>query len=283
MSVVYCNGKFSQADLATFLLNDRGLLLGDGFFDTMVLHKGGISFVDYHWQRITHTAKILQITLPLAQSELIETAYRLAQQNNIMDKPAGLRLTITRGNGQRGLLPTGHEQPNYGIQVFAISPSPSALRVATTTIRRNETSPLSTIKSINYLETILAKQQAIAQGADDVLWLNCQGHVCETSVANIFLINEHEIITPPISDGVLPGVTRRVILELCETLNIDVAQRSIELSECYRAQAAFVTNSLLPMQLVSQIDEYRLPQTVPKVVHTLTQHYQARRDTSLSL
>jgi branched-chain amino acid aminotransferase len=283
MSIVYCNGQFSQADLATFSLTDRGLLLGDGFFDTMALRQGGIPFVDYHWQRIVHTADVLQIPLPIAQSDLIETARQLAQRNDLMDKPAGLRLTITRGNGQRGLLPTGHEQPNYGIHVFATSPCSPVLRLATTPIRRNETSPLSTIKSINYLETILAKQQTIAQGADDVLWLNGQGHVCETSVANIFFIDGHTIVTPPIDDGVLLGVTRRIILELCETLSLELVQRSVDLSECYRAKAAFVTNSLLPIQFVSQIDEHKLPRIDSEVVRTLIRHYQDRRDASLSL
>ncbi|NKB46793.1 MAG: hypothetical protein GKR77_03305 [Legionellales bacterium] len=276
MTIVYCNGQFSQADSATISCQDRGLLLGDGFFDTLLVQHGHIPWIDYHWHRLLRTASKIQISLPLTQPHLLDIAQTLVERNHFTADSVGLRITITRGCGERALLPTGTETPQYWMYLFAKPEVKPRVSLATTNIRRNASSPLVTMKSTNYLEAILAHQQVAVQDADDVLWLNHQQHVCETSVANIFLINHQQVITPPLDDGVLPGVTRQVLLELCAELSIDHMQQSITLPDCYAADAVLITNTLKPIQRVHQINHQPLTTAKSDIVTTLTQQYHRR-------
>ncbi len=250
--------------------------MGDGFFDTLLVQHGHIPWIDYHWHRLLRTASKIQISLPLTQPHLLDIAQTLVERNHFTADSVGLRITITRGCGERALLPTGTETPQYWMYLFAKPEVKPRVSLATTNIRRNASSPLVTMKSTNYLEAILAHQQVAVQDADDVLWLNHQQHVCETSVANIFLINHQQVITPPLDDGVLPGVTRQVLLELCAELSIDHMQQSITLPDCYAADAVLITNTLKPIQRVHQINHQPLTTAKSDIVTTLTQQYHRR-------
>ncbi len=171
-----------------------------------------------------------------------------------------VRLTLTRGGGARGLaLP---ERPQPFLFGAAVPNSADAffpvLRLATSSIRRNETSPVSHLKALPYLDAILALQDAKKKGADDVLFENMAGHVACLSVANVFAVFGQSLVTPPFSDGVLPGTIRALILSKATSLGFAAEERSLTISELLRADAVFATNSVRLMAPCTMLDTHTL-------------------------
>src|SRR5205085_322053 len=145
------------------------------------------------------------------------------------DKDASLRLTVTRGSGPRGLLPPSNPQPTVMLVAFSIvSHSHHAVSVVVSDIRRNEFSPLANIKSLSYLDNVLAKKRAIRDGFDEAILLNTVGNVAEASAANVFIVTDQsQLITPRLQDGVLPGITRQVVLDIAKELKLSVFERAV--------------------------------------------------------
>jgi len=238
--VFWYDGQLSETPLQPFDLTDRGLTLGDGLFDTSLARAGKVFRRDAHLARFAAGAATLGIPLKIDDAALALDA--LAQ--SIGD--GALRITLTRGGGARGLrIPDnpkpiffGAATPARGDLIF------SSLVLAATAIRRNETSPSSRIKTLNYLDAILANQDAQSKGADEALFENGAGHVACAATGNLFAIFGTRLVTPPLSDGVLAGTMRALILELAKACCLQPAEESLPLAECYKADAVFVTNSL---------------------------------------
>ncbi|MCW5590096.1 MAG: aminotransferase class IV family protein [Legionellales bacterium] len=176
--------------------------------------------------------------------------------NGLTAKDASLRLTITRGTGHRGLLPPTDPKPTVMLTAFPFSAHalPPA-NIFITSIRRNEFSPLCNIKSLSYLDNVLARREAVKNGADEGILLNTKGNVAEASAANIFMVNRDGIvITPRLEDGALPGITRGMIINICKELDIEISESVITQQELLSAKEVFLTNSLIEIQPVKKID-----------------------------
>lgn len=237
--VGYCNWTGWQAlDRGAIAPTDRGFTLGDGVFETLLVLNGQICLLTYHLERLREGLQVLSIALEWDDGGLAGLLQEAVERNHLT--MGILRLTVSRGPGQRGLVPDTGAQPTLVITPSLGQPSFSPVRlVLAQNTRRNEFSPLSRIKSLNYLDNVLARQGAIAQGADDALLLNSTGYLTESSVANFCVRLDRQWLTPPVESGVLPGVIRRRLLE-----QGDVQVQPLLPTELDQADAMLLCNSL---------------------------------------
>jgi branched-chain amino acid aminotransferase len=228
--------------------NDRGLLLGDGAFETIAVRGGRPVWLEEHLARLLRTLSFLAI--PAARVR-IESGV-----NAVLGPPDGiLRITVTRGPAGRGLAAEGNS-PSI---IVTLAPSAERLefapaRLVTAGVRRNEHSPASRHKTLSYVDNILAAREAAAAGADDALMLNTRGRVACASICNVFLLAGGRLATPPESEGVLPGIARRKLLAAAQGLGVAVEERPIAQGEIGPGTALLITNSLRLIRPVTALD-----------------------------
>jgi branched-chain amino acid aminotransferase len=209
--VIWLNGALVAAEAARIDPADRGLLLGDGLFETLRVAASTPRHTARHLARLQAGAHLLRLNLPDADELHQALAAVIAAQGLV---EGTLRLTVTRGPGPRGVLPPRPHRPTVLITAAPLPPPPGpAAVIIARSIRRDENSPLSGIKSLNYLPSILARIEAEERGAAEALLLNQAGRVAESSAATIFLHRQGEWLTPRRQDGALPGIRRAVLLE----------------------------------------------------------------------
>lgn len=237
--MLWLNGELVEADRARIDPGDRGFTLGDGLFETLRVVAGAPLHLERHLARLHDGARVLDLPLPISDTALGDAMTALIAANG--PEVGSLRLTVSRGVGPRGLAPPAKPTPTLLMTVAPASlapPKPARLITAQAT-RRNEHSPLSRLKTLNYLDSILARQEAVRRGADDALMLNTAGRVAETPVANLFAVIDGYLLTPPLADGVLPGIRRGLIME-----NEAAEERSLSPADLAQAREIFLSNSL---------------------------------------
>lgn len=248
--IVYLNGRFvcrSEARLSPF---DHGFLYGCGLFETMRAYNGHIFRLDRHLARLCYSAQSIGLATKVAALDLETPCLEILKANKLKD--ARLRLTISAGEGSM----TPDPETCLGITVLVTAqnlvPLPeekyeAGFRAILSSVRRNSQSPLCRLKSISYMENILARTEARAKGCEEAILLNEQGYLAEGSTSNVFLVRDQELITPSLESGILPGITRGTVLEIARASNIKSAERRVELSELIGAEEAFITNSILEL------------------------------------
>jgi branched-chain amino acid aminotransferase len=268
--IVWINGELMDEREVRIAPNDRGFLLGDGLFETLLAREGRIAFLDAHVVRLAAGGNILGIPLPASTRHLAVACGMLLEANGLTAAwRTALRITLTRGPGPRGLLPPEKPVPTLMITASE-SPAPAASQSAIlATPRRNALSPVSRLKALPYLDNLLAREEAHSRGADEALLLDTSGHLACASVANVFLWEGDRLVTPAEECGILPGVTRAAVIELAARLGIDVAEDMIAPQRLARAGGAFLTNSLIGLMPLSRIERREIP------VHRLTGRLQA--------
>lgn len=245
--MLWHDGKISTAHEKAFNFADRGLLLGDGLFETLPSFNGKAYRLEDHVKRMATDAECLGFPDRIAT---VEKAVReLAAADN---SPASIRVTMTRGAGPRGLAVPADAEPLIFATRAPWSPSIAfgEAKLHTSSIRRNSTSPLATMKTLSYLDNVMAMAEARAKGADDALMLSLEGHVSSTSMANIFVVSGSTLSTPRRADAILPGVMRDMILDIASALALEPIERALHPDDLYRADLVFVTNSLRLMTRV---------------------------------
>ncbi len=254
--MIYLNGDIIPADSARISPADRGLLLGDGIFETLRAYGGRIFRLHAHLDRLIASANFLGIPIPISREALSQALDATLEANQLSQSDAALRLTLTRGAGPRGLSFPPNPKPTLLISATSLdNPHLPPAKALITSIRRNQHSPLAKIKSLNFLDNILARQEATSQGFDEALMLNSAGQLAEASAANLFIVSKACLLTPPIHDGALPGVTRAVIFELARSLAIAIKESSMGRDDVAQADEAFLTNSLIEVQPLIQVGE----------------------------
>jgi len=257
--IAWFNGELLPLDGVSISATDRGFLLGDGFFETIAANKGKVARFSAHMDRLEQTAQKLAINLPFVPDEIADAIQEVLLGCQLREERAALRLTISRGSGPRGLLPPADAQTQF---LISAAPAPETFepaKVAFVSVRRNEFSPSATIKSLCYLDNILAFEEAKKNGADEALLLNTQGYVCEGTISNIFFIKGDCLYTPKISDGCLPGVMRACVIKTAKEIGLDVKEQTLRADFINTVDAAFLTNSLMRVRTISQIYERTLP------------------------
>jgi branched-chain amino acid aminotransferase len=255
---VYVNGKLVPADQATVSVFDHGLLYGDGVFEGLRSYAGKVFRLAEHVDRLYESAQAIQLAIPLARAEMCAAIQDTVTSNGIED--GYVRAVVTRGVGTLGLDPTKCRQPQViiiadAIQLYPVELYERGLEIITTSVIRNHPAALSPrIKSLNYLNNILAKIEGLQAGCIEALMLNHIGEVAECTGDNIFLVKRGTLHTPPLEAGILEGITRNAVIDLAHEANIPVSERPMTKHDVYVADECFLTGTAAEIVPVVKVD-----------------------------
>jgi branched-chain amino acid aminotransferase len=244
---VWIGGSIVDGHAARVHVTDHGLLYGDGVFEGMRVMGGEVFRLHEHLGRLMLGAKALMLTPPKGVDE-IESVVRATVRAH-GESEAYIRLLLTRGPGPLGVDPTSCPEATLvcivsAIKLFSDEQRERGLDLITSTYRRPTADVLDArVKTLNYLGSVLAKQEARLRGADDALVLNPRGHVAEASVANVFVVQDRSLYTPPGTDGCLEGITRRAIMQLAHEHGFDVVEKTLGRHDLFAADEVFLTGS----------------------------------------
>ncbi len=244
---VWIDGEIVEGDEARIPVTDHGLLYGDGIFEGIRVYRNRVFRLDAHMKRFEAGARGIALELPGGIDAV--RAIVLATVRAFGADEAYVRLIATRGEGSLSVDPTTCPQPRLicmvdHVRIYPLDKLSSGLDLVTSSLRRPSPDVLDPrIKSLNYLNNVLAKLEARQRGADEALMLNAQGMIAETSVANVFAVREGVLLTPPATDGALEGVTRATVMELATTLGIPVREQTLSRFDFFAAEEAFLTGS----------------------------------------
>jgi aminodeoxychorismate lyase len=243
--IVFLNGEFVPEERALISVFDRGFLYGDGLFEGIRVFEGKPFRLKQHLERFHQGANFLRIAAPFPSEAVGGFAKRLIAENQMPNSL--LRLTLTRGNGPRGYSPKNAERPTFVMATYpmpVVEPSnPPAWRVFISSFRLPAGEPLARFKNLNKLPQVLARAEGDAEDADEALLLNSDGCVVEGSTSNLFWLRKESVCTPPLPSGILPGVTRAVVLELCAKAGLEVREENIAPGELHKMDGAFLSLS----------------------------------------
>jgi len=243
----YVDGRFVPKEEASVSVYDHGFLYGDGVFEGIRVYGGRVFKLDEHVRRLYESAKSILLEIPIPPEEMKRLILEAVRRNGLQD--AYVRPIVTRGRGDLGIDPRKCGRPTVVVIVDQIQLYPErayreGLRMITATHRKSPSDSLNPrIKSLNYLNQILARLEANLAGADEALMLNHEGYVCECSADNVFVVRSGEVWTPPAHLGILRGVTRDAVLEIARDLGIPAFERTFTLHDVYTADEVFLTGT----------------------------------------
>ncbi len=262
--MLWLNSRWIEEGAAAVDPADRGFLLADGLFETIRAEGGRVRHLAAHLARLRDGAEVLGLRVPLPDDGIAAALQATLAVNLLAEGAAALRLTLTRGPGPRGLLPAEPTRPTLMIAAFPLpAPRPPADAVLVEGVRRNERSPTSRLKTLAYLDQILALREARAAGGDEAILRCTVGRLCCASAGNLFLVMGGRIRTPPVEDGALPGVTRRRLLAIRPSTGFDVTASPLPGEAMAAADEAFVTNSLAGIRPIRTLAGRVLPAPGP--------------------
>lgn len=252
---VYLNGRFLPLSQALIPVSDRGFTYGDGCFETVRVHKGRVTHWGRHLKRLESTLGFLGIVAPVIRKEGEEILSKLVTRNGVEE--AVLRVAVSRGSGSRGYSPKGATEPTIAITLHS-APALDAEALSEwsliTSIVRLAPDQLSAHKTANRLPYVLARMDADRTGADDALICDQAGMVIESSCANLFWFEGETLVTPSLSTGALPGITRALIMETWIASGGALEERSIQPAELAKSDGAFLTLSTYGIVNIRSID-----------------------------
>jgi len=254
--LVYVSGAWRTAAEASISVFDHGLLYGDGIFEGIRAYNGRVFKLERHIDRLFDSAKAIRLDIPHSHAEVCELVVETCRRNGIHD--GYIRLVVTRGPGDLGIDPRKCPQAELIViarQLTMYATAAKGIKVVTSTFRRNApdaTSP--SIKSLNYLNNILARIEANDRGADEALMLDGQGYVAEATVDNFFIVTERALLTPPTATN-LKGVTRETILEVAASLGIKAEERPFTLFDVWTSKEAFICGTGAEVVPVLSVDD----------------------------
>jgi len=261
--VVFLNGQFVPEAQAVVAVNDRGFLYGDGLFETVRVFNGRPFRLAQHLERLVRGADYLKITLPITPKELHHVADALVEKNQLPD--AVLRVTLTRGPGERGYTPKLGSTPTVVMTLHPAPPlntvHPTQWSVITSSHRIPASDVLASFKTTSKLLQVMARVEAEVQGADEALLLNTNGEIAEAASANLFWVYHDKICTVPTGRSVLPGITRAVVLEICQGLGLPTNKRVIKPEALRHCEGVFLSQSVLGVVGVASLDGEPLAQS----------------------
>ena len=246
-------------------LDDHGVTVGDGIFESMRVTAFGVFALDRHLARLAYAANLIGIDLPPTNAITDAIADVVSNLHNSGVTDARLRLTITSGLGPAGVMRGANI--NWFLTAAAISISTSPARLQTSKIIRNEYSPIAGIKTLSYLENVLALNTAVAAGFDEALICNTKGEVVESATCNLLFEIDGNLITPPLDSGALRGITREILVDL-----LHVKEATVTKSDLVRCTGAALLSSVRGIQHISHIDQQAVPGSIEIV--KLAEKYQ---------
>jgi len=256
---IYLNGQFVDEKHATVSVFDRGFLYGDGVFETMRAYQGRIAWLEQHLDRLFQSAEMIYLHIRHSKQDFTAVLQELIDRNTLDN--ALIRITLTRGITSPGLDPEPDSHHTTVITTRPYLPYPAihyadGVSVVIVTVRRNLIDAVSPrIKSLNFLNSILAKAEATQKGAVDGIMLNQDNYLTEATTSNLFLVRHGELFTPAVTCGILAGITRNVVVELAEANGTSCHQQPLTVEELYSAEECFLTNTSMELMPVTQVDD----------------------------
>ncbi|HBO84249.1 MAG TPA: branched-chain amino acid aminotransferase [Deltaproteobacteria bacterium] len=257
--IVFLNGSFVPSSKANISVFDRGLLYGDGLFETMRSYRGKVFALDEHLQRMSRSAEFIRMHFSNNTARWHRIINKLLIYNKLDDKDSYIRITITRGVDYSRLTPSGHNlRPT---EIVVVKPIPqrikknqvSGIKAVTLTFFKSS-SVLSNIKSLNFLDNVIGAMMAKDMDTQEAIFISPEGTVLEGTVSNIFIIKNGRVKTPPLSSKILPGITRQTVIDIANKIGLEVAETPIRKIDLLKSDEAFVTNSIIEVTPLIIVD-----------------------------
>src|ERR1035437_7681422 len=255
---IYIDGKYYDERNARISVFDHGLLYGDGIFEGIRAYNGRVFKLKEHIDRLFYSAKAILLEIPMSHADLVAATIETCRRNRVRD--GYIRLVVTRGTGTLGLNPRSCKKPSViiiagKIQLYPQELYQQGMDIITVPTTRNLHSALNpAIKSLNYLNNILAKIEANNAGCEEAIMLNAEGFVAECTGDNIFIVKERRLLTPPLSAGALYGITRGVVMDLAAQSGLTVGEPDLTRYDLFNADECFLTGTGAELVPVVKID-----------------------------
>ena len=278
MNRIWFDGKLHEGPVS-FSAQDRGLSLGDGLFETILVLNGVALWRDEHMLRMHSGASQLGIHFPAQEiNRAIDALVANTTTHHV------LRLTLTRGASGRGLA-ANPDQPTFIGTLTDFDPDLQfqPMTLLTSRIERNLKSPTSSIKTTSYIDQVMAAREAMEQGFDEALMFNTKGRVACCTIGNIFLVVGDTLVTPSLYEGILNGIMRNVVIRAAKDAGLKVSERLVRIPDLDKAESMFVTNSLRYIRAVKQLDDRQyiraaaVMQKILPILHAMQQEQIARK------
>jgi len=257
---IFIDGAYYTKETAKISVFDHGFLYGDGVFEGIRVYNGKIFKLEEHINRLYDSAKAIWMTIPATKKEMMDYTLNSCKENNLYDN-GYIRLIVSRGIGDLGLDPRKCAKPSIVIIAASLALYPAefyekGLEIVTVPTRRNLPEASNpNIKSLNYLNNILAKIEAINAGVEEAVMMNQEGYISECTGDNLFIVKNNKLMTPPVYMGILNGITRNTILDLARQLQIDASETVMTRYDLYTADEMFLTGTGAELIPVIQIDK----------------------------
>lgn len=261
MPRIWLNGTLLPADEAHIAPTDRGLLLADGLFETLLARDGRIIRLDRHIMRLLEGAAVMQIKPPFESRTLRAATRETLEANGLATNDrASLRMTLTRGPAGRGVALPQDPAPTLMISAAAAPAPPAGLSVMVSSVSKLATSPASPLKTLNYTDNVMARMEADVAGADEALMRSADGGIACATIGNVFVVKDGSVTTPPDDGSIRAGITRNDTLALARNADLKVSEAGISVEALRAADEVFLTNSLWGICPVTALDGAARPE-----------------------
>lgn len=274
MSQIFINGKFFTGSRAAVPVRDRGFLYGDGLFETLRSFKGSVFMLDPHLDRLLHSLKILKYNVSFDKGYIKEALKKTIAKNGLTARDAYIKIIVTRGTHNGELHFRGKHRATLIIIADALKEYPEkdytgGIKIISSSIRRSSLgNPLYSHKLLNYFENLFAKDEAHHNEAQEAIFLTADHLVLEGASSNIFYVKRNTVYTPPLTQNILPGTTRQMVIDICTENRIRVRQVKIHYRDLTNADEVFKTSSIAGIVPVRKIDHFTLAGKVPGRITT---------------
>ncbi|MCW5553304.1 MAG: branched-chain-amino-acid transaminase [Verrucomicrobiae bacterium] len=277
---IFLDGRYYDERTAKISVFDHGLLYGDGVFEGIRAYNGRVFKLKEHIDRLFYSAKAILLTIPMSHAEIMRAVVETCRRNQVRD--GYIRLLVTRGVGTLGLNPNRCKRGSViiiagKIQLYPPELYKRGMEIVTVPTTRNLHSAVNpAIKSLNYLNNILAKIEANNAGCEEAIMLNAEGYVAECTGDNVFIVKDGELMTPPLSAGALYGITRRVVMDLAQAAGHRVSEPNLTRYDLFNADECFVTGTGAEIVPIVKIDGRVIGRGKPgKITRKLVARYHA--------
>ncbi len=265
-SYIFLNGKIISDTEGFISLRDRGFLYGDGIFETLRSYNGTPFKLAEHLERLYSSARKLKIPFEYTIKELSKNVKELLEINNILD--AYIRITLSRGIGNNGLGINDNLESTLLIQSkpfmsYEKELYKKGMSLNVSKARRSTSCPISRHKTTNLLTSILLKEEAKGKSAQEAIILNTDGYVAECIVSNIFIVDSGRVMTPSLDTNILPGITRKTVLDICRNNKIPASEDRFKIETLIKAEEVFITNSLMEVMPIAKVEGNKVGKTIP--------------------
>ncbi len=278
--MVFLNNRLVSDKKAAVSVFDHGFLYGDGIYETLRVYNGIVYMIDEHIERLQRSASMISLRIPMTTEMIKEAIYRTIKANRLGD--AVVRISISRGKGAIGLDPELCLEPTFVIIAYPFKGHPMVnyqrgVKVAIVKTRRNFKDAIDPrIKSLNFLNNILAKIEAKKSGAYEAIMLNYRGYIAEGTISNIFFVKDSTLCTPTVDVGILDGITRRLIIEIAIENGIEVNEGRFRPGDLYTADEVFLSSTTMELMPVTKVNDIKIATKPGRITRILHKTYQQK-------